>query len=306
VDVDSFDYTFDWPLAGAVKEAKDNFYRMTIGEDIEKDYETEADLVESDEKVRAWLVASLPFSYLSYKQLRRIVDRVYRRLIECELSAMVEGRLGLVKFPVRDRIERWMHEQIDAQTEAAFSRLFDAGKICFYLECADCRFPIPESVQIRSMRPLTHDDGSPIAKSLFDYVEHESQNEYERAVALVIDKHADVLWWFRNRVGPENFAIQGYRRNRIYPDYVVQSTAANRPNHQVIVVESKGAHLEGNPDTSYKRKVAGYFERAGRKVTWQQLGADFKDHVFRFQVLDEKQDHGGHWSDKLNELLSLP
>jgi hypothetical protein len=50
--------------------------------------------------------------------------------------------------------------------------------------------------------------------------------------------------------------------------------------------------------------VAELFDQVGREVTWQQLGEDFKDHVFRFQILDEAQDHGRDWQDALSDLLS--
>ena len=114
----------------------------------------------------------------------------------------------------------------------------------------------------------------------------------------------DVLWWFRNRVGPENFAVQGYNREKMYPDFVVQQTSDGRKFHHVLVLESKGEHLEGNPDTTYKRNVAEYFTKTGHRVSWQKLGADFKDHVFRFQILDQAQDHGRDWSDALSEILN--
>lgn len=113
-----------------------------------------------------------------------------------------------------------------------------------------------------------------------------------------------MLWWYRNLVGPGNFMIQGYKRPRIYPDFVVQEKHEGKAMHRVLVVESKGAHLEGNPDTTYKRKVSSYFNRAGKQVTWQQLGEGFKDHLFRFQVLDEAQDHGRNWQDELKEAIA--
>ena len=138
----------------------------------------------------------------------------------------------------------------------------------------------------------------------YDSTERESQNEYERKIALCLDKHADVLWWYRNRVGPENFAVQGYKRQKMYPDFVVQKQSEGRQFHHELVIESRGQHLEDNPDTKYKRNVASFFTKAGRRVTWQQLGADFKDHVFRFQILDEAQPYGGDWSDALKEALS--
>lgn len=302
VDVAAFPYGgINWPLAEELKEAKDRFYRITLGEELTRQREVAVDAMESDEQVLGWLAASLPFAFLSHKQLHAVVRRAYERLLATELT--LKDRLGLVKFVVRDKVQAFVQEQLDEQTERAFASLYEGGKLVFYLECAECRFEIPESISIRTTRPLTHDDGLPVKRSLFDYVEHEEQNEYERAVALCLDRHADVLWWYRNLVGHDQFAVQGYRRHRIHPDFVVQSGTKERPIHQVIVIESKGKHLAGNLDTEYKRKVAGYFEKVGKKVTWQQLGEDFQDHVFRFQVLDEAQTLGRDWRDELRLLL---
>lgn len=102
----------------------------------------------------------------------------------------------------------------------------------------------------------------------------------------------------------ENRRTQGYQRHRIRPDFVVEDRAEQKPCHRVIVLESKGKHLEGNPDTNYKRDVAGVYEQVGREVAWQQLGEDFKDHFFRLQILDEAQELGRDWSDELQEILS--
>jgi hypothetical protein len=149
-----------------------------------------------------------------------------------------------------------------------------------------------------------HGDGEQVQRSLFDYIEDERHNEYEQAVALALDRDENVLWWYRNLIGDDQFSIQGYHRHRIRPDFVVQDHSEKKPRHRVIVLESKGRHLESNPDTEYKRNVAKLFDRAGNGVTWQQLGEDFKDHVFRFQILDQAQDHGRDWNDALAEVLS--
>jgi type III restriction enzyme len=308
VRVDEFEYSkIQWDLQQTIKEAKDRYYSMTLGSDIAREREIDIDLWEEDDRVLAWMVASLRFDYLSFKQLRRIVVAVYQPLIDCDLSSMVKTRLALVKAEVRNRIEAFVQHEVDRQTEAAFNKLFDADRIHFFLECKECRFTVPDSIELKSLgplTPLTHDNGSPVQRSLFDFIEREGKNEYESKIALCLDKHADVLWWFRNRVGPENFAVQGYKRQKMYPDFVVQRNSEGRKFHQVLVIESKGAHLEGNPDTNYKRNVASFFTKAGRCVSWQQLGEAFKDHVFRFQILDEAQPHGGDWSDALAEVLS--
>ena len=216
---------------------------------------------------------------------------------------MLAGHLGLVKFTLRNKLREFIEAETDRLAEAAFDRLYKAGRLCFYLQCVECRFEIPSSIEVRTAKRLVHDDtNAPVQRSLFEWVEQSKFNEYERKVALCIDRHPEVLWWYRNVVGPENFAIQGFRRNRIFPDFVVQNSKDKKPVARVVVVESKGRHLEGNPDTDYKRKMADYFERIGRKVSWQKLGEGFDHSEFRFQVLDEGVYE--NWREKLEKLLA--
>jgi type III restriction enzyme len=146
--------------------------------------------------------------------------------------------------------------------------------------------------------------GTAWAKRRFDFVAEDQQNSYERAVALCLDRDENVLWWYRNIVGEDSFGIQGYRRNRLRPDFVAQGKIDSRPHHLVWVVESKGKQLKGNEDTEYKRDVARLFSEVGKQVSWQQLGDDFKDHQFCFHVLDEAQEEGRDWKDELRDILS--
>jgi type III restriction enzyme len=143
-----------------------------------------------------------------------------------------------------------------------------------------------------------------LQRSLFERVA-DDLNQYERSVALYLDNHPEVLWWYRNLVGPECFSIQGYRRNKIYPDFVVQK-GKKKPAACVLVIESKGRQLKGNEDTNYKKTVADYFGKVGRKVRWQKLAEDFDDETFRVQVLDEGEYEDRDWRADLRRLLEAP
>src|SRR5262249_32628762 len=101
-------------------------------------------------------------------------------------------------------------------------------------------------------------------------------------------------------------SIQGYRRNKIYPDFVVQRSKNKKPTASVLVVESKGKQLKGNEDTNYKRTVAEYFGKVGRRVRWQKLSKDFADQTFRFQVLDEGEYEDRDWRADLRKALEAP
>ncbi len=309
VDVRSFDYSVvsTWHLAEALAQAKDRFQKVTIGSDPERVSEEDVDLIETDDQVLAWLVAGLRFDFLSYKQLRLVARNVYDQVVASHLDNMVKGKLALVKFVFRNKTELFIQHQVDRQTEMAFGDLFNGKRILFYLECKECSFEIPDFIRVEvkgTVRRLAHDDGKPIANTLFEYEVEQEFNDLERQVALVLDRDANVLWWYRNRVGPDHFTVQGYKKQQIFPDFVVQERINGREYQRVLVIESKGSHLVGNPDTEYKRNVAKYFDRAGHRVTWQELGSEFKDHIFRFQVLDESQPHGREWKDELLEHLS--
>ena len=79
-----------------------------------------------------------------------------------------------------------------------------------------------------------------------------------------------------------------------------------KPVAFVVVVESKGKHLMGSEDTTYKRSIAGYFGKVGRKISWQKLGKDFEDETFRFQALDEGEYEDRDWREDLKQVLEEP
>ncbi len=302
VTVSQFNYAaVDWDMSVALAAAKDSFYRLTLEQDtLEPVEERQGTTLETDEHVKAWLVSSLPFDYFSHKQLREVVRQVVERLYRA--TPDLPGRLGLVKFLVRDKTTGLVERETDRQTQEAFERLFQNKRISFYLECNEGRFEIPRKVAVRATRKLVHDNNEPVQRSLFDYVP-DDLNDYEKAVALFLDNRPEVLWWYRNLVGPEHFSIQGYKRSKIYPDFVVQQGRNKKPVATVLVVESKGKHLKGNEDTRYKRSVAEYFGKIGRKVSWQRLAEDFQDETFRFQILDEGEYEDRDWRDDLKKFL---
>lgn len=306
VDFSRFAYdSIDWHLSDALRSATDSYYRLTLDqENLEKVQEYESLILETDEQVTAWLVAGLPFDEFSYKQLHYVVSHVVDRLLKA--SPELVGRLGMVKFPIREKIAGLIERERDVQAHKAFDTLFTTERLCFFLECVEGRCELPPTIQLRATKRLTHYDGDQIQQSLFDYVPN-ALNEHEKAVALYLDKSPQVLWWYRNLVGADQFSIQGYRRNKIYPDFVVQQGRTDgrdkKPIASVLVVESKGKHLKGNEDTKYKEAIAEYFGKVGHKVSWQKLAEDFPDNMFRVHVLDEGDYADRDWQDELKQLL---
>ena len=77
-------------------------------------------------------------------------------------------------------------------------------------------------------------------------------NELEAAFAGYLDERAALRWWHRN-VAKTQYGLQGWRRHKVYPDFVF-GRITGEGGTQVVVMETKGLHLQG-PDTSYKRAL---------------------------------------------------
>ena len=90
---------------------------------------------------------------------------------------------------------------------------------------------------------------------LFDDVELSSMNSLERTVGQILDNQAKILWWFRNKIGRQWYAIQGWQKHKIRPDFIAAKKNAVGKLELVYIVESKGEHLLGNADSQYKKAV---------------------------------------------------
>jgi len=303
VDVDAFRYdeVESWRLAAEAEAARTAWLRVTLGRSPEAGEGEDLGLVDDDRRVEGWLASNLAFDHFSAREMAAVARTCLAKVVGGDPT--LRGRLGLVKHPLLSRLRGLVERETNRQTEAAFRGMHRRGELLFYLHCVHCTFQIPSRIDLRATSRLVHRDGEPLQRSLFDRVPAEL-NEYEKSVALVLDRHPEVLWWYRNLVGEENFSIQGFRKSRVYPDFVVQ-TAANgsRPASKVLVIESKGEHLKGSEDTRYKRALAELFDECGREVTWQEISGGFAERKFRFQVLDEGDYTRDEWKDELEALL---
>ena len=293
-----YDEVKEWDFAPEFREATEQFRRVNLNADALEPLEVrQSVVVEDDTHTRLWLVANSGVDWMSSKQMRFVVDRV------CERLQGVEGKLSLVRFRLMERIAGFIERETEYQTRVAFEQMYAGGKLFFGLTCLECRYVLPPTVERRRVKALRRRDDTDLQKSLFEFEPEESYNEFERSVALYLDDHPQVLWWYRNLVGTNEFKIEGWKRSPLYPDFVMQQGIGGKIEPLVWVLEGKGTHLKGNADTEYKREIARFFEKVGKQVSWQDLGADFDEHCFRFQVLDQGDYGDRDWRTGLEQLI---
>jgi len=93
---------------------------------------------------------------------------------------------------------------------------------------------------------LPGSDGRPLQRSLFSPIYKGDLNQQEREVAVYLDAEKSLRWWHRN-VARSQYALQGWRKERIYPDFIfgVLPGGAYNAGDRLVVLEMKGEHLEG-------------------------------------------------------------
>ena len=187
-----------------------------------------------------------------------------------------------------EELKKILEKEKNRLAEEVFRTLLDDKKLCFFLIQEKGYHLLPSHIKVKSNRQLVRPDNSPIQKSLFDYVPDEDLNDVEKTIAIYLDEQEQLLWWYRNRV-KKDFHIQGWQRNKIYPDFIAAKAGnAGKDEYETVyVLETKGVHLRGNDDTRYKKNVFALCNELGAKRAWKDLFDEFPDHRLEFQVVYE-------------------
>jgi type III restriction enzyme len=198
-----------------------------------------------------------------------------------------------------EELKKILEKQKNILAEKVFRKLLDKKKLHFFLISGKGGFVLPNRIKVKGNKQLIRSNNQAVQKSLFDgNVEEEFDTELEKSVAIYLDEQEQLLWWYRNRVR-RDFHIQGWKKNRIWPDFITakESKTKKEDYDKVFVLETKGIHLK-NEDTKYKQDIFTLCNELGAKKTWKELFDEFPDHDFEFQVVFEDE-----WQNKINAMM---
>jgi type III restriction enzyme len=185
---------------------------------------------------------------------REIVGQVIAGL---EARGFDKAKLGQLSGLIVEELRKWLDEQRSAKGEALFRAEVAAGRIQFRLRTDDRNWRMPfeaETYEPAGADQLIGKDGGPLGKSLFSPIyKGDFSSQDERDIAVYLDGDSALKWWHRN-VARSHYSVQGWRREKIYPDFIFAVRHGERDN-KLVVLEMKGKHLAGNDDTEYKKAV---------------------------------------------------
>ena len=152
-------------------------------------------------------------------------------------------------------------EAVTRQAEQVFCRKVRRGDIRFDLEIEDKRYRV-DTYDVVQGTLLQRNGGGPVQRPLLDPVfEEEFDTDLERSFARYLDAKKTVCWWHRVAAGQRGgYHLAGWKRNRIYPDFIVMTNGTG-DKARLGIYDTKGPHLSGNPDTTYKRTLFSTLEK---------------------------------------------
>ncbi|MCF7809718.1 DEAD/DEAH box helicase family protein [bacterium] len=232
----------------------------------------------------------VPNPWIAYDIARKCLDsltgRYSRHLVGANLSFFIEEL----------RMKLYLYR--DEQAELIFKSLLDSKKLCFYLirnsEGKPHKKPtklVPEDVHL-----LSHSPTESLQRSLWEVEDRTDYNDFERDIALCLDKQVKLLFWYRN-ISRAGYSVQGWQPNRVFPDFLAHTDEVDERS-TVYVIESKGAHLAGNPDTRYKEQLFEILNKIGKVTEWTELGLRFPEKQFIFKVV-----HQESWKRQIAEII---
>lgn len=163
-------------------------------------------------------------------------------------------------------LRKYLKLALDLRAEKIFQRKLQNGEIRFDLKAGKPHYRMTKSYELPSLPSgghLSRGDGQALQLSLFEpiFTQH-FDSELERKFACYLDGQKAMKWWHRVAVGQKGgYYLRGWKQERIWPDFVGMAGETEGKPH-VLIFETKGEHLSGNPDTDYKRRVLETLENA--------------------------------------------
>ena len=199
------------------------------------------------------------------------VDAVLSRLqMQWHARAVGASSASLV-----EQLRKDLERERDRLAQEVFDHLVQQGRIEFCLRADRQDYELPHEMVLdvvgKPKKLRRASDDADMEKSLLAPALHTPDiNEFEALFAGYLDEQPALRWWHRN-VARTQYGLQGWRRHKVYPDFVFGYHPQGN-QARVVLLETKGMHLEGNADTLYKQALLERLTQAFSDERFQSVG----------------------------------
>lgn len=221
----------------------------------------------SKDELIQWLDKKLRFTLLDKKDKVGFV----KNAIDYQLKQKSLAELSVNRYLLKEELDKVINKILEEYAKKQFDSLIKKGKIS-----VDKFEAFPESIIVNQELPQEFN------KNYYAKIDKLNKEELNFVERLDLDTLPNIEFWVRSREKKDPFYIQGWKKNKFYPDFVVKTKKGN-----IVALEWKGEDRISNEDTEYKVAIG---------EMWQKLG---KGKLHFFLV------HNGNVEEVLNKLKTL-
>jgi type III restriction enzyme len=220
----------------------------------------------SKEELVQWLDKKLRFTMIEKPDKIKFIEKA----VDHQLKDKTISELSVNRYVFVTKLDGIINEVLENYSKERFNEFIKKGKI--KVEPLE---KFPEKII------LTELPNQEWNKNYYGGVDKLNKEELNFVGRLDLDTLPNIKFWVRNREKKDPFYIQGWKKNKFYPDFVAVTTKGN-----ILSLEWKGEDRVSNEDTEYKVEIAKIWEKLGKNL-----------HFFLV--------HNGNIEEVLNEIKKL-
>jgi superfamily II DNA or RNA helicase len=197
----------------------------------------------SKKELVQWLDKKLRFTMLhkedKVKFLDKAIDKIKGHTIQ---------DLSINRYVLLSKLDEVINEILIDYAKKKFDKLIKEGKI-----------KVNEFEKFPEVITLSEEMPQEFNKNYYKTIDKLNKEEANFVGRLDLEHLPNIKFWIRNREKKDPFYLQGWQRNKFYPDFIAVTNKGN-----LLALEWKGEHLLTGEDTKYKEEVARVWEKIGK------------------------------------------
>lgn len=197
----------------------------------------------SKKELVQWLDKKLRFTMLDkedkIKFLEKAIDNIKGYTVQ---------DLSVNRYVLLAKLDEAINSILVVYAKKRFDKLLKEGKIK-----AKEFEKFPENITLSEELPQEFN------RNYYAKIDKLNKEEARFVERLDLDALPNIKFWIRNREKKDPFYLQGWQRNKFYPDFIALTNKGN-----ILALEWKGEDRVSNEDTGYKMEVAKIWEQLGK------------------------------------------
>jgi len=242
-----FDFTIHYDNDGRALidlDDKDKWVKGAVKQDILN--LTHKDRNFSKEELIQWLDKKLRFTMLQKPDKIKFIQKV----IEYQLKKKSLSELSVNRYILVTKLSEVINQILEDYAKRRFDKFFKEKKII-----------VKELEKFPEKITLSQEIHQEFNKNYYSKIDKLNKEELRFVERLDLETLPNIKFWVRSREKKDPFFIQGWKKNKFYPDFI----AITKKNN-IVALEWKGEDRISNEDTQYKEEIGKIWESMNKNL----------------------------------------